>query len=118
PRRCRRTITPLPAGPTSLQSDESYYLPAASAFTSSVVSGFPPIHHSPLFTSSTTTQVTCRIFSPSTLTMASVSFFTISCFCESEKTPSMSLTLINGINLSPLYFHYDFLPPALPLHIP
>jgi hypothetical protein len=30
--------------------------------------------------------------------MASVSFSTISRFCESENTPSMSLTLTNGIN--------------------
>src|SRR5207245_8969452 len=51
-------------------------LPAARAFTSAVVSGLPPIPQSPLLTSSTTTQVTGRTFSPSTEPIASVSFRT------------------------------------------
>src|SRR5262252_1948579 len=41
------------------------------------------------------------MFSPSTRTMASVSSLTMSCFCDPEKTPSMTLTLINGILRSP-----------------
>jgi hypothetical protein len=72
-------------------------LPAARAFTSLVVSGLPPIPHSPLFTSSTTTQVTWRMFSPSMETIVSVRRRIISCFWVELKTPSISLTLINGI---------------------
>src|SRR6476646_10036410 len=55
----------------------------------------------PLFTSSTTTQVTSRIGSPSIVTMASVSLRIISCFWASEKTPSISLTWTRGIGNSP-----------------
>ncbi len=52
---------------------------------------------SPLLTSSMTTQVTPRMFSPSISTIVSVSFSIISCFCSSSKTPSMSLTFTIGI---------------------
>jgi len=43
-------------------------------------------------TSSTITQVTERMVSPSMETIASVSFRTISRFCASVKTPSITLT--------------------------
>ncbi len=46
-------------------------LPPASAFTSSVVRDWPPIPQSPLLTSSRTTTVTGRIFSPSIDTIGS-----------------------------------------------
>jgi hypothetical protein len=39
--------------------------PAASSLTASVVSGLPPMPHSPLVTSEIFTQVTPRMFSPS-----------------------------------------------------
>src|SRR5882757_4642400 len=76
--------------------------PAASALTSAVCIGLPPIPQSPLATSSTTTQVTGRMFSPSTSTMASVTFRTMSCFWVVENTPSMTFTLTNGISDSSL----------------
>src|SRR5262249_51562702 len=46
---------------------------------------------------STTTQVTARMGSPSTSTMASVRRRTMSCFCSTEKTPSITFTLTNGM---------------------
>jgi hypothetical protein len=58
--------------------------PAASALTSAVVSGFPPMPQSPLATSSTTTHVTARMFSPSIDTIASVRRSTISLFWSGE----------------------------------
>src|SRR4051795_13354937 len=72
-------------------------VPAARACTASVVRACPPIPQSPLLTSSTTTQVTPRMFSPSISTIVSVSFSIISCFWSSRKTPSMTLTLTSGI---------------------
>src|SRR5215472_5326383 len=75
--------------------------PAARACTSWVVSAFPPIAQSPLCTSSSTHQVTPRMFSPSIDTIASVSFCTISRRCELEKTPSITLILISGISHAP-----------------
>src|SRR5215469_17244677 len=77
-------------------------VPAARACTSWVVSALPPIAQSPLCTSSSTHQVTPRMFSPSIDTIASVSFCTISWRCELEKTPSITLTLISGISCAPL----------------
>jgi len=72
-------------------------VPAAKAKTSAVVIGVPAMPQSPLWTSSTITQVTWRMFSPSIATIASVGSLTIRCFCSSEHTPSMSLTLTSGI---------------------
>ena len=82
-------------------------MPAARACTSWVVSAFPPIAQSPLCTSSSTHQVTPRMFSPSIDTIVSVSFCTISRRCEAEKTPSITLTLISGIPYAPsvLFLH-------------
>jgi hypothetical protein len=54
--------------------------------TSAVVSGVPAMPRSPLWTS-TITQVTWRMFSPSMATIASVRSLTICCFCSSENTP-------------------------------
>ena len=71
----------------SLASSAWVQPPAASFLTASVVSGWPAIPHSPLLTSSTTTQVTWRRFSPSIETIVSVSRSTISCFCLRVKTP-------------------------------
>ena len=71
-------------------------VPAASAWTASVVRAWPPMAQSPLLTSSMTHQVTPRMFSPSTLTIASVSRSAIWVFCSGVKTPSMSLTVIRG----------------------
>ena len=48
---------------------------------SPAVRAFPPMPQLPLLTSSTITQVTSRIFSPSIETIASVSLRIISCFC-------------------------------------
>jgi hypothetical protein len=45
--------------------------------TAAVVSGWPPMPHSPLATSEILTQVTPRMFSPSIETIASVSFLII-----------------------------------------
>ena len=56
---------------------------------------------SPLLTSSTTTQVTGRMFSPSMSTIASVRRSTMSRFCSAVKTFSMTLTLMSGIDDSP-----------------
>src|SRR5215831_7025205 len=104
-----KSPAPLANAPTTLRGQpQAACLPVARAFTSSVVNGVPPIPKSPLFTSSITTQVTLRMFSPSIQTTASVSFFTISRFCESENVPSMTLTLTNGIN----YSSFGFLLPA------
>jgi len=69
--------------------------------TSVVVSGWPAMPQSPLWTSSTTTQVTWRRFSPSTATMASVSRWMIWRFWVSLKTPSMTLTLMSGMVVIP-----------------
>src|SRR4051794_22170142 len=66
--------------------------PAASAWTACVVSARPPMPQSPLWTSSTRTQVTPRMFSPSTATIASVSPSTIWRLLSSLNTPSMTLT--------------------------
>jgi hypothetical protein len=68
-----------------------------------VVNALPPIAQSPLCTSSSTHQVTPRMFSPSIETIASVSFCTISRRGEPEKTPSITFTLINGIPIHPLF---------------
>jgi hypothetical protein len=73
-------------------------VPAASALTSFVVSGLPQIPRSPFLTSSITTQVTARRFSPSIAIIVSVSFRTISCFCAGVKTPSISFTVTRGIS--------------------
>ena len=61
-------------------------------------SAFPPIPQSPLLTSSISTVVTPRMFSPSMETIVSVSLAIISCFCFWEKTPSISFTLISGMD--------------------
>src|SRR4051794_610170 len=52
---------------------------------------------SPLRTSSMTHQVTPRMFSPSTLTIASVRRSAISVFWSGVKTPSMTFTLMRGM---------------------
>src|SRR3954451_706739 len=52
---------------------------------------------SPLLTSSITHHVTPRMFSPSTLTIASVRRSAIWVFCSGVKTPSMSRTLMRGM---------------------
>src|SRR6478736_3014062 len=57
-----------------LERVERLQVLAAIALTSAVVSGLPPIAHSPLSISCTRTQVTGRIGSPSTETIASVTF--------------------------------------------
>jgi hypothetical protein len=75
--------------------------PAARLLTSAVVSVLPPMPQSPLCTSSMTHHVTDRMFSPSMLTMVSVSFSTISRFWVASNTPSISFTLMNGIAGSP-----------------
>ena len=59
--------------------------------------GFAAMPHSPLATSSMVTQVTGRIASPSTLTMASVSLSMIASFSAAAKTPSMSFTWMRGM---------------------
>jgi hypothetical protein len=56
--------------------------PCASACTSAVVRALSPIPQSPLSTSSTTHQVTLRMFSPSIETIASVSLLMIWRFCS------------------------------------
>jgi len=71
---------------------QTFGLPAASAFTSAVVRGLPPTAHSLLLTSSTTTHVTARMFSPSNDTIVSVNLRITSCFCACLKTPSTSFT--------------------------
>lgn len=75
--------------------------PAASWRTASVVRHWPPMPQSPLLTSSTTTQVTLRIASPSMDTMASVRRSTMCCFAVSSKTFSITLTLMSGMARSP-----------------
>jgi hypothetical protein len=92
PDRCRpgprsRQVQPLPGQAGT----------AARALTSCVVRGLPAIPQSPLRTSSTTTQVTGRMASPSIATIASVSSETIRRFCSGVNTSSISLTLMNGI---------------------
>jgi hypothetical protein len=67
-----------------------------------VVSGLPAIPQLPLATSSTTHQVTGRMFSPSICTIASVSRRMISSFCSGENTFSITFTWINGISRPPL----------------
>ncbi len=47
-----------------------------------------------------THHVTGRMFSPSMLTMVSVSFSMTSRFWAASKTPSISFTLMNGIAVS------------------
>src|SRR5579862_7708246 len=54
---------------------------------------------SPLRTSSTTTHVTPRMFSPSIETIASVRRATICPFCSGVNTSSISLTLMSGMAL-------------------
>ena len=68
-----------------LKANQAACLPAASSFTASVVSGLPPIPHSPLTTSEIFTQVTPRMFSPSIETIASVNFWMIWRFCSGLK---------------------------------
>src|SRR5262249_9715402 len=94
----RRRGLPNPAQNGCLKRDGRQVLdfPAASAFTSLVDRGFPPTPQSPLLTSSTTTQVTDRMFSPSIETIVSVSLRIISCFCAGVNTPSISFTFTNG----------------------
>jgi hypothetical protein len=48
--------------------------PAAGCLTASVVTGWPPMPHSPLAASEILTQVTPRIFSPSIDTITSAVF--------------------------------------------
>src|ERR1700710_664561 len=59
---------------------------------------------SPLRTSSTTTQVTPRMFSPSIETIASVRRSTICFFCSDVNTSSISLTLTSGMRSSLVWF--------------
>src|SRR5215210_8724462 len=61
PRRLRRLSAAVSLDRGSLP-ESSAGAPAASALTSSVLSGLPPTPPSPLATSSTTTQVTGRMF--------------------------------------------------------
>jgi hypothetical protein len=79
------------------QKCRATWRPAASSLTASVVSGWPPMPHSPLLTSEIFTQVTPRMFSPSIETMASVSFWMICRFCSGLNTFSIRCTSINGI---------------------
>ena len=62
-----------------------------------VCRALPAMPQSPLATSSMVTHVTGRIASPSTLTMASVSFSMIVAFSAASKTPAMSFTWIRGM---------------------
>ena len=70
---------------------------AASAFASELVRELPATPQSPLLTSSRTTNVYGRKFSPSIDTIVSVSLRIISCFCVGVKTPSIIFTFSNGI---------------------
>ena len=70
------------------------------AWTSAAVRPLPPMPQSPLLTSSTITHVTGRRFSPSILTMVSVSWWIISLFCSGVKTPSIRRTLTSGMAFS------------------
>ena len=74
--------------------------PAASSITASVVSGLPPMPHSPLVTSEIFTQVTPRMFSPSIETMASVNFCMICRFCSGLKTFSIRWTSMRASSCS------------------
>src|SRR3984893_4965719 len=76
--------------PKALGPREADHPPPAMALISPVVRAFPPMPQLPLLTSSTTTQVTSRIFSPSMETIASVSLRISSCFGGSEDTRSLS----------------------------
>src|SRR5215472_16247534 len=100
-RRGRPSRSPVQPAVTPAAASAAAPVPAARACTSWVVSALPPIAQSPLCTSSSTHQVTPRMFSPSIDTIASVSFCTISRRCELEKTPSITLTLISGISHAP-----------------
>src|SRR5262249_51653205 len=84
---------------SSLVRHQPLGLPAANAFTSFVVSGVPPYPQSPLLTSSITTRVACRKFSPSIDTIVSVSLRAISCFSLGVKTPSITLTFTSGMGV-------------------
>jgi hypothetical protein len=64
---------------TSKEHSHAACRPAANSFTASVVSGLPPMPHSPLLTSKIFTHVAPRRFSPAIETMASVSF-SMTCF--------------------------------------
>jgi len=86
-----------PACPEPVEGRQLLEPPAASAFTSLVVKGFPATPQSPLLTSSMTTHVTGRMLSPSIDTIVSVSLRIISCFCFGVKTPSRSFTFTSGI---------------------
>src|SRR5262249_35010943 len=97
PARSRSQTARAPRSPWRLLRRHLSRLPAASAFTSLVVSGLPPTPQSPLLTSSRTTHVTGRRFSPSIDTIASVSLRLISCFCAGVNTPSISLTFTRGM---------------------
>jgi hypothetical protein len=76
-------------------------LHAAIAFTFSDVGLSPPIAQSPLATSLIFTQVTPRMFSPSTETIASVTF-SISCrFWSGVKTSPMMWISTSGMVYPP-----------------
>src|SRR6204780_5885760 len=81
----------------SVRAGYAAWRPAASSLTASVVSGLPPMPHSPLLTSEIFTQVPPRMFSPSIETMASVNFWMICRFCSGLNTFSIKCTSISGI---------------------
>src|SRR6201984_3753128 len=66
--------------------------PRARAGRSAVGRALPPIPQSPLSTSSTTHQVTLRMFSPSIETIASVSLLMIWRFCSPLNTSLITRT--------------------------
>ena len=69
-----------------------------------MVRALPPIPQSPLSTSSTVTQVTGRMASPSMSTMVSVNFSIIALFWSASSTPLITLTLTNGMTAPPLWW--------------
>ena len=99
PRACVAGIAvgAIPSSDARPMARHAAFRPAASSLTASVVTGLPPMPHSPLVTSEIFTQVTPRMFSPSTETMASVNFWMICRFCSGLNTFSIRWTSINGI---------------------
>src|SRR6516164_2987105 len=77
-----------------------YWERVCKALTSAALSALPPIAHSPLATSYTRTQVTPRIASPLTSTMALVTLLIIACFWLLSKTPSMRWISTSGMTVS------------------
>src|ERR1700679_760223 len=91
----------LRAPPLSLSLSAAWPIyaafPAASAWTSEVFSALPPMAQSPLSNSLTRTQVTARMFSPSTSIIAAVTLAISSCFCLGVKTSLITSMVTRGM---------------------